>query len=332
MNAIQVSKFGGPEVLQLTKAAPVPKPGPGQVLVQVKAAGVNPVDTYIRDGQRGGQLPYIPGKDGAGIVAELGSNVTRAKPGDRVYFFLSSSGTYAEYCLVDEKCLAPLKEQLSFSQGAAIGVPYYTAYRALVHKANVKPGDTVLIHGASGAVGLACCQIGRQLGCNIFGTAGTKEGMALAKANGAKMVFNHKDTDYMEKITKASGEVGVSAVIEMLANLNLAKDCELLRPCGKVVIVGSRGSLDFNPRLTMGKELTIIGLMVLNASTVELEETVAFLGAGQEAGWLTPVVDKEFALEKAAESHREVISHAGGSQGKIVLCVEPAEGLNSVPL
>src|SRR5690242_14970623 len=154
MKAIRVNAFGGPEVLRL-QDMPTPKPGPSEVLVRIHATGVNPVETYIRAGTyaRLPELPYTPGNDGAGAVEQVGSDVTEFKPGDRVYTAGSISGTYAEFALCKKQQLHPLPANVSFAQGAAMGTPYATAYRGLFQRGHAKPGETVLVHGASGGVG-----------------------------------------------------------------------------------------------------------------------------------------------------------------------------------
>ena len=154
MKAIRVHEFGGSEVLRLEEV-PTPQPGPGQVLVRMRAIGVNPIETYIRTGTYAYKptLPYTPGNDGAGVVEQVGTDVNEFKPGDRVYTARSVSGTYAEFALCTTEQVHPLPANVSFGQGAAMGTPYATAYRGLFQRADAKPGETVLVHGASGGVG-----------------------------------------------------------------------------------------------------------------------------------------------------------------------------------
>src|SRR5512139_1971426 len=162
MKAIKVHEFGQPEVMQLEEGS-VPRPGRGQVLIAVKAAGVNPVDTYIRSGQYAvrPQLPYTPGLDGAGLIESVGEGVTGWAVGDRVYTAGTLSGSYAEFLLCDQAQVHCLPDGVSYQQGAAVGVPYGVAYRALFNRALAKPGETVLIHGATGGVGIAAVQMAR---------------------------------------------------------------------------------------------------------------------------------------------------------------------------
>lgn len=319
MRAIIVSKQGDPSVLELKHDLPLPTPAPGQVLVEVKAAGVNPVDTYIRSGGNGYSvsLPYTPGADGAGVVVDAPAP-SAFKPGDRVYFASTLTGSYASHALAKESQLHPLPEKVSFGQGAAVNVPYSTAYRALIIKGKARPGQTVLVHGASGGVGIAAVQIAASLGLRIIGTASTKEGQELVLREGAHAVFNHRDEDYLQRIKESTRDgAGVDIVIEMLANVNLAKDLDVIKRGGSVVIVGSRGEINFAPRLIMAKEAIVTAVALAQSTPEELAEHHAFIGAGLANGTLRPVVDKEFALGDAPKAHEEVIS--GTHAGKIVL-------------
>src|SRR5215831_20777517 len=146
MKAIRVTAFGGPDVLRVEEV-PTPKPGPGEVLVHIHASGVNPVETYIRAGKyaRLPELPYTPGNDGAGVVQQLGADVSELKSGDRVYTAGSISGTYAEFALCKKEQVHPLPANVSFAQGAVMGTPYATAYRGLFQRAVAEPGETVLV-------------------------------------------------------------------------------------------------------------------------------------------------------------------------------------------
>jgi len=242
MKAVQVHQFGGPEVLQL-QDIPTPKPGPGQVLVRVHAAGVNPYDTYMRNGTYmiKPPLPYTPGSDAAGVVESMGEGVTRFKPGARVYTAKTVSGAYAEYALALESQVHALPDKISFAQGAGIWVPYGTAITALIHHAHARPGETVLIHGASGGVGTAAAQFARAIGMTVFGTAGTQKGMDLAKKEGAHQAFDHSKPGCADEIMKATGGRGVDVILEMLANVNLSTDFKLLAMNGRGAIRSGDG-------------------------------------------------------------------------------------------
>ena len=318
MKAILVRDFGGPEVLKL-QDVPDPRPGPGQVLVEVKAAGVNPVETYIRSGKyaRAPNLPYTPGSDAGGTVVAAASDVKAVRKGDRVYTSGSLSGTYAELTLCQSSQVHPLPRQVTFAQGAALGVPYATAYYALFIRAHAAKGETVLVHGASGGVGTAVVQIARSRGLTVIGTAGTPKGRDLVAQMGAHHVLDHHAPDYFEKIMALTHEKGVDVIIEMLANVNLAKDLKALAKGGRVVVVGSRGTVEIDPRDLMMRTGSILGMTLFNATEKELVEIHAALVEGLENGTLKPTVGREIPLTRAAEAHEAVM--APGAQGKIVL-------------
>lgn len=318
MKAIRIEEFGGPEVMKVESVTD-PKPGPGQVLVRLKAVGVNPVETYIRAGlyPRKPVLPYTPGADGAGVVERPGQGAFKFQPGDRVYTSGTITGSYAELALCDESQVHPLPAKASFAQGAALGVPYATAYRALFLRARAVPGETVLVHGASGGVGTAALQLARAGGFIVIGTAGTEEGLKLISEEGAHHAFNHRDPSYMKAILERTGGHGVNVILEMLANVNLGKDLELLAPGGRVVVIGSRGTVEIDPRLTMTKDASILGTSQGNMTAEQSVLIHAALGAGLEDGTLRPIIGKELPLAKAAEAHKAVMEP--GAHGKIVL-------------
>jgi NADPH2:quinone reductase len=317
MKALRVHEFGGPEVMKL-EDVPAPSPGPSQVLIRVKAIGVNPVDNYIRTGTyaRKPQLPYTPHTDIGGVVEAVGASVKRFTTGDRVYGFAVVGGG-AELAVAEEAQVYPLPANVSFQQGSALGVPYGTAWRALFIRAHARAGETVLIHGASGGVGTAAVQIARAHGLHVLGTAGTVEGLTLVREQGAHAVFNHRDSDYRAAILAATGGRGVDLVLEMLANVNLDHDLDLLAFRGRVVVIGNRGRIEIDPRKTMGKDGAIFGMTLFNATPEEFKEIHAGLVAGLENGTLRPVIGKEFALGDAARAHQAVMEP--GAFGKIVL-------------
>ena len=329
MRAVQVSKFGGPSVLEVQSNVPVPTPGPNDVLVNVKCAGINPVETYMRQGSyaRLPPLPWTPGNDGAGIVAAVGANVTdteHLKVGQRVWIAGSATGTYAEYCLCTDSQVNPLPDHVSFSQGAAVFVAFKTAYRALFTRIQTKAGSNVFVHGGSGAVGTAAVQLAVAHGCKVTSTAGTDNGMAILKALGAK-AYNHRKDNYVEEILKDHPEK-FDVVIEMLANVNLDSDMDLIAYRGAIVVVGNRGTIDnINPRKLMMTEGSIVGLLA--APEEELSAAIAGINGGLRSGALKPIVGPVFELDDAPQAHVEVIEHKNGSSGKIVLSMMSAEEL-----
>ena len=321
MRAIVVRHFGGPEVMQIEQV-PDPAPSAGEVLVRVRAVGVNPVDVYMRAGTYGRKpaLPYTPGSDGAGEVEAVGAGVTSVKAGDRVYFYGTASG-HSGACAERAVCRAsqvhPLPARTSFAQGAAMGVPYGTAYRALFHRAHAAPGETALIHGATGGVGVAAVQLAKAAGLTVIGTGGTDAGLDAVRAQGADFVFSHKTPDYVAGIMAATGGRGVDVVIEMLANVNLDHDLGMLAVRGRVVVVGNRGRVEIDPRQAMGKDAAILGMTLFNASEADLVSIHAALGAGLANGSLNPVVGREIPLADAPKAHAAVLE--AGALGKIVL-------------
>jgi len=318
VKAIRVQQAGGPEVMRLEEV-PGLAPGPGQVVVRVRAAGVNPVDTYVRSGNYSGlKIPYTPGLDAAGTVEAAGAGVTRVRPGDRVYTAGSVSGTYAEQALCEEAQVHPLPERVSFPQGAGVYVPYATAYRALFQRAHAVGGEAVLVHGASGGVGTAAVQMARAAGLRVIGTAGTPAGRKLVLAEGAHHALDHGAPDYLEQLKVLTGGRGADLILEMLANVNLGGDLTALAPGGRVVVIGSRGTVEINPRDLMARDATVTGMMLLNPiPPPERAALHAALHAGLENGTLRPVVALELPLAEAPRAHREVL--AAGHRGKIVL-------------
>jgi len=321
MKAIRVHEFGNAEVLRLEEV-PKPQPGPGQVLVRMRAIGVNPVETYIRAGTypRKPDLPYTPGNDGAGVVEQVGADVNEFEPGDRVYTAGSLSGTYAEFALCKTEQVHPLPANVSFAQGAAMGTPYATAYRGLFQRAQAKPGETVLVHGASGGVGTAAVQLALARGLRVLGTAGNDKGRKLAREQGAHEVFDHCAPDQFEQIMNATSGRGVDVIVELLANVNLGKDLTILAKGGRVAIIGSRGHVEIDPRDAMQRDVDLRGMVMPNTPPADLASVHAALVAGLENGTLLPVIGKEFSLAKAPQAHRAVMEP--GAFGKIVLVTQ----------
>ena len=318
MKSINVREYGEPEVMKLEET-PIPEVGVSDILVEVKAAGVNPVDTYVRQGVHPSTppLPFTPGKDGAGIVSTIGEKIDKVAVGDRVYLAGSKTGTYAEYAVCDETQVWKLPEKTTFSQGAGVFVPYATAYRALIQKAKAKTGDKVFIHGASGAVGIAAIQWAKNAGLKVIGTASSDKGLELVKEQGADFVFDHSGENYLDQIYELTDGRGVQIILEMLANVNLQRDFEVLAKFGKIVVIGSRGSLEFDPRVTMGKDASILGMSLFNASNEDFAEIHEAIFRGLDKGFLKPVVGKTFDLGDAPNAHHEVIESK--AFGKIVL-------------
>jgi NADPH2:quinone reductase len=315
MKAIRVSAFGDPAVLQY-QDIPAPSRAPGQILVRLHAAGVNPVEAYVRGGKypRLPSLPSTPGADGAGVIEQDDSPWLQ---GARVFVTGSLTGTYAEQTLCTPDQVHPLPDPISFEQGAALGVPYGTATWALFNRGHARSGETLLIHGASGGVGLAALQLAHAAGLRVFGTAGTPEGLALITQYGATAAFNHREPDYLDQIKAATDGRGLDIILEMLANQNLANDLTLLATRGRVVVIGSRGPIEIDPRNLMVRETDIRGITLMSATPEERAEIYHRITAGLQSGALHPVIGQSLPLADAAHAHEQIMtSHA---RGKIVL-------------
>ena len=309
MRAIRVHEFGDPEVL-LLEELPQPEPVEGEVLIRMQAAGVNPAETYVRAGAYIDlpALPYTPGADGAGV---------RVDTGDRVYVTGSLSGTYAEYALCREEDVRPLPDGLSYAQGAALGIPYTTAYRALFQRAAAAAGERVLIHGASGGVGLPTVQLALAAGLEVTGTAGSEAGSELVAAQGDVRVLDHRDPAHLEAAVGLAGGRGFDLIVEFLANANLGADLKALAPRGRVIVVGSRGRVEIDARDLMNAEGAILGMRLPNARPDEVEAARTAVDAGLRSGVLKPVVGRELPLAEAPRAHRLIMERP--ALGRLVL-------------
>lgn len=318
MKAIRVHEFGDPEVMRLEEV-PEPQLGSEQILIKVQAVGVNPVDTYIRAGgyTTKPSLPYTPGSDASGTVEAVGKGVKRFKVGDRVYTAGTISGAYAEKVLCFESQVHTLPQIVSFAQGAALNVPYSAAYRALFQRARAIPAEVVLVHGASGGVGIAALQFSRAAGMTVIGTAGTEQGRHLAAEQGAHHVLDHRSPDHFGEVLELTDHRGVDVIVELLANINLGRDLGILATGGRVVVIGSRGTVEIDPRNAIGREATILGMLIFNATEWETTSIHAAIGAGLENGTLRPVIGKQMPLAEASLAHRTIIEAT--AFGKIIL-------------
>lgn len=314
MRAVVVRRFGGPEVLAV-EAWPDPVATAGHVVVRVHAAGVNPVETYIRAGQYAAlpDLPYVPGTDAAGVVSAVGEGVTRLHVGERVYVH-ATQGAYAESVLVPEGRAWELPASVGFEQGAAVGVPYLTAYRALTTIGAASAGEWLLVHGASGGVGVAAVQMAVGMGLRVIATASTAQGRSRALSDGALHALDHGDHAAILDVT---GGFGVDLILEMAAHRSLAGDLDLLAPAGRVVVVGSRGPSELVPRALMQREASIRAVLLHRMAGEAYERSHRAVVAGLRSGVLRPAVDRVWPLAEAHEAHRAVLED--GKAGKIVL-------------
>ena len=322
MQAILARAFGGPDVLKL-EDVPDPVAGRGQVRVRVHAVGVNPYDTYMRAGGYAikPDLPYTPGADAAGVIDHAGEGVTQWKAGDRVYVSGTAAGkahgAYAQYAVCLAEQVHRLPDRISFTQGAGLFVPYVTAWRALFGRANTRAGDIVLIHGASGGVGVAATQFAVAIGATVIGTAGSEDGLAVVRAQGAHHAVNHQRSGYLDEITSLAGGRGPDVILEMLANVNLDHDLTVIAPGGRIAIIGNRGRVEIDARKIMTKDVSVFGLALWGIPADEVRRAHQAIIAGLDAGTLNPVVGSELPLRDAALAHQRVMEP--GARGKIVL-------------
>ncbi len=320
MKAIRVRAFGGPEVLEICDVPHFSKPDAGRIIVRMMAAGVNPVETYIRSGAYAKlpELPWTPGSDGAGVVESVGSETDgRLQPGQRVWVAGSMSGTYAEAAVCDAGNVFALPDSATFEQGAALGIPCATAWRALMQRGGAEAGETVLVHGATGGVGVAAVQFAKAAGLRVLATGGSDAGRKMLAGLGADAIFDHSATGYDEAIRAATDGKGADLIIEMLANVNLARDLALLARTGRAVVVGSRGSIEINPRDLMLRDADVRGVMLANTPAADLAACHAAIARHLAAGILKPITGHTFTLNTAAEAHLAVM--ASGHTGKVVL-------------
>ena len=322
MRAIRAHSFGGPEVFQLDEIDD-PVPGPGEVVVDIRAAGVNPADTYMRNGTYAivPDLPYIPGGDAGGVVSAVGDGVDTLSIGDRVFvgtaLSLDLTGCYAEKVKRPAQEVMRLPGNVGFAEATALGVSYTTAHYALFERGGASSGETVFVHGASGSVGTSAIQLAKRAGLKVIGSGGTQKGLELILAEGADHAVDHTGTDYLEEVKRLTDGAGPSLVLEMLANVNLAADMDLVARYGRIVVIGNRGEITINPRVAMMKELDIRGIALWNATPDQIAPMVKDILAGMNDGTLRPIIGRRMKLAEAAAAHVAVLEP--GAFGKIVL-------------
>jgi NADPH2:quinone reductase len=266
-------------------------------------------------------LPYTPGGDAGGIVAAVGPDVEDFAVGDRVFVGTALSfdltGCYAEKVKRRASEVMPLPDNVSFAAASAFGVSYPTAHYALFERGGARAGETVFIHGASGSVGTAAVQLAKRAGLKVVGSAGSAEGLALIVEEGADLAVDHTRKGYLDEVRSYTGGRGPAQILEMLANVNLAADMELVAKYGRIIVIGNRGEITVNPRLTMMKELDIRGIQLWNAAPAQVKPMMQDIMAGVAEGALRPIIGREMPLADAAAAHVSVL--APGAYGKIVL-------------
>jgi NADPH:quinone reductase-like Zn-dependent oxidoreductase len=343
MNAVLFDEFGGPEVLRY-RAVPDPEPKRGEVRVRLRAASLNHLDLFLRGGEREKNipLPHIPGCDGAGIVDRTGEGVTSFREGDRVFISPGIScgacasctgnretfcpayhvlgtrenGTYAEYVCLPASNLGLLPERLSFTEGASVPLVFLTAWHMLVTRAELRPGETVLVQGAGSGIGSAAIQIALLHGARVIATAGSDEKLAKARALGAEEAVNYRTQDFVAEVRSLTGKQGVDVVFEHTGGEVFAKSIVALGRGGRLVTCGSTtdyiASVDV--RYIYSRQQSILGSWM--GWRHELDHLMKLFDA-PNGRRLNPVVDSVFPLENAADAHRRMESRK--NFGKIVL-------------
>jgi NADPH2:quinone reductase len=319
MKAMRAHQFGGPEQLRY-EDAPEVLPQAGQVQIKVRAAGINPADLVRLSGRlQPLTLPYIPGTDVCGEVEAVGSGVGHVKPGDRI-FGRALGGGYAEKtCLAASEAI-PLPSNLSFEDGAAIPIPFYTAYHALHGKAALKSGEKVLVSAGGGGVGVAAIQIAKIAGAQVITTVGSQEKAQRTRTLGADVAVNYREQDFVAEVQKFTDGKGVDVIIENVAADNFAKDFAALAMRGRIVLIGTgtgkSADATFGVFGALMKDATIYGMSLVNAGSAIPEIATALTGLFS-TGKLKAVVSKSYPLREAPEALADLV--AGRVFGKLVL-------------
>ncbi len=323
MNVIEIRAPGGPEVL-VPATRPLPEPGPGEVLIQVAAAGVNRPDVLQR---LGGYPPPpgasdIPGLEVAGAVVALGPGVSELAPGDRVTALVTGGG-YAEYCAAPVPQCLPVPKGLSAVEAAAMPETFFTVWTNVFDRGRLAAGEIFLVHGGSSGIGTTAIQLAKAFGARVFATAGSAEKCRACEDLGVERAIDYRKEDFVEIVKAATGGDGVDVILDMVGGDYIQRNIQALAPDGRLCYIaflgGSKAEVDFLPMML--KRITISG-STLRARSVEFKGAIADNLKAQvwplvEAGQVRPVVHASFALAEAAEAHRLMESSA--HIGKIVL-------------
>jgi len=320
MKAIQVSHTGGPEVLTLVDV-PVPTPKPNEALVEIKASGVNFIDVYFREGRYPTPLPFINGQEAAGIVKDVGSEVSDLKPGDRVAY-TSSLGSYAEFAAVPAARLVKIPAELSFEQAAAAMLQGMTAHYLLNGSYKLASGETALIHAAAGGVGLLLVQMAKRIGARVIATAGTEEKAQLAREAGADECIVYTQADFEAETKRLTDGKGVHVVYDGVGKATFDKDLEVLRPRGYLVLFGgSSGAVPPFDLIKLSQKgslfITRPTLAHYTATREELELRAGEVLGAIAKGELKLRIHKSYALAEAAQAHRDLEGRK--TTGKLLL-------------
>ena len=320
MQAIQVSKVGGPEVLTPTEL-PIPAPKPNEAVVQIKAAGVNFIDVYFREGRYPAPLPFVDGQEAAGVVTEIGSEVTNVQAGDRVAYS-SALGSYAEYAAVPANRLVKIPAELDFEQAAAAMLQGMTAHYLLYSSYPLRQGETALIHAAAGGVGSLLVQMAKKIGARVIATAGSAEKAQLARDAGADECIIYTEADFETETLRLTDGKGVHVVYDGVGKETFDKDLNVLRPRGYLVLFGgSSGAVPPFDLIKLSQKgslfITRPTLAHYTATRDELEwragEVLGMIARGE----LKLRIHKVYPLAEAAQAHRDLEGRK--TTGKLLL-------------
>lgn len=312
VKAIRMTETGGPEVLQLVDIEQ-PRPGPGEVLIEHKAIGVNFIDTYMRSGLYPVTLPFVPGNEGAGVVLEVGPGVEDFKPGHRVAYCGGNGGGYSEQRVMPAGRVLKLPDDISFERGAAMTLKGLTAWFLLRRTYPVKPGDIVLYHAAAGGVGLIFGQWAKHLGATVIGTAGSPEKIELAKAHGFDHVINYREENFVEHVREITGGKMCQVVYDSVGKDTFPASLDCLRPLGMFVSFGQSSGMvpPFSISLLQQKGSLFATRPVLFhyiAERKELDTAAEELFDVVRKGAVRIVINQRYKLEEAAKAHDDLES------------------------
>jgi len=344
MKAVVVPRYGGPDVLELVADHPDPVPGPDQVVLRVHATSLNHLDLFVREGIPALKLtlPHILGSDAAGDIAEVGSDVTDLEVGERVVvnpgiscgrceFCLTGEdslcveykilgehlpGAYAEKVAVPARNVLKIPTDMEFPAASAAPLAFMTAWRMLVTRAKVRPGEDVLVLGAGSGVSTAAIQVAKLAGCTVFVTSSSDEKLRKAKALGADVLINYKALPWSKAIWELTGKRGVDVIVDHVGEATFKESVRTLRRGGRIVVPGATTGpmLELDARYLFWRQLSVLGSTMANQREFEEVMKLVFMGR------LKPVVDRVFPLAKAREAHEYL---ARGDQfGKVVLAVD----------
>jgi NADPH2:quinone reductase len=320
MKAIIVSQTGGPEVLEF-KDVPVPQPKPNEALIKVEAIGVNFIDVYFREGRYPAAVPFTPGREVAGTVTQLGSDVKEFKVGDRVAQ-TGVMGSYAEYQAVPETQLVKIPDHVSFDQAAAVMLQGATAHYLVGSTYPLKSGETLLLHAAAGGVGLLITQLAKHIGARVIGTVSTEAKAKLAREAGVEDIINYTDQDFVAEVKRLTSDKGVDVVYDGVGKTTFEGSLQSLRRRGYMVLFG--GSSGAVPPFDLIRLSTMGSLFVTRPTLND------YIATREELAWrmneifsliasskLNVHIGQTYKLSDAHQAHRDL--EARKTTGKVLL-------------